>query len=310
MVPVQDTSLDTAFSIVAGRLVPGAALLGYRPLSGGVSAAVHVLDISSPRGFESLVVRRHGAASWKQLPHDVTQTEFRLLTALHDARLPVPQPLLLDASADVLPSPYYVMQFVHGSSEFPPAFLDAALRAMASFLALLHSLDAHTLALPSLPKREDPVESALQFVHDDPMAASLRDAITRFRSQHSPSALLHGDFWPGNILWKDHAIAGVLDWEDAAIGPAASDVACCRAELNVLFGATAASTFTEYYRAASVDPLGDLELWDFYVSSAALAALHQWGLPPEVEALRRARTSEFLTRAIESLTTTGTSSNR
>ena len=27
-------------------------------------------------------------------------------------------------------------------------------------------------------------------------------------------ALLHGDYWPGNVLWKNGALVGVIDWED------------------------------------------------------------------------------------------------
>jgi aminoglycoside phosphotransferase (APT) family kinase protein len=37
--------------------------------------------------------------------------------------------------------------------------------------------------------------------------------------------LLHGDFWPGNALWRDGALVAILDWEDAAIGDPLADVA-------------------------------------------------------------------------------------
>ncbi len=294
-----DTALDTAFAEIANRVIPGASLLQHRLLSGGVSAAVHVLDVSTPRGPTSLVVRRHGAATWKQLPDDVTQVEFSLLAALHEARLPVPEPLFLDVDRQLLPSPYFVMRFVRGSSEIAAPVLDHALRSMAAFLARLHSLDVRALSLPPLPSREDPIKAALQFAADD---SSLCDVISSLSPEQSPPTLLHGDFWPGNILWDKGEITAVLDWEDVAIGPAASDVACCRAEVNVLFGLDAARSFTQYYRAASANSLHDLTLWDFYVSSAALASLSKWRLPPEVETERRERTVEFRAHAIDRLT--------
>lgn len=301
MVPVADSLVQLAFSKIARRVFPDARLLSHRPLKGGVSAAVHVLDVSTPRGPTSLVVRRHGAASWKQLPDDVTQAEFRLLAALHEACFPVPEPLLLDTDAHLLPSPYFVMQFVDGSSDIPQSFLDSALRQMATLLARLHALDPRVLSLPSLPDREDPIDGALRFIPDNESTAQLREVVSFLRLHRPSPVLLHGDFWPGNILWNRGTIVAIVDWEDAALGPAASDVACCRAELNVLFGLSAACSFTEYYRTASSDALEDLPIWDLYVSSAALASLHEWGLPADVEANRRERTAEFLDHAVATL---------
>ncbi len=296
-----DPSLDSAFASIAERVIPGATLLAHRPLKGGVSAAVHVLEIMSPAGAARVVVRRHGVASWKPLADDVTQAEFQLLAALHGLGLPVPRPLLLDVSARLLPSPFFVMEMVEGSTHIPEDRLDSALRQMADLLAHLHSLDLRSLSLPLLSQREDPIQGALEFLPTDAESAPLRDLISSYELRTPRAALLHGDFWPGNVLWREAQLAALIDWEDAAIGPAASDIACCRAELNVAFGARAAASFTDYYRAASEDDVHDLHLWDVYVGSAALATMHEWGLPPEVEASRRERTSRFVDHAAEAL---------
>jgi hypothetical protein len=42
--------------------------------------------------------------------------------------------------------------------------------------------------------------------------------------QDSPATLLHGDYWPGNILIEKNSQLTVFDWEDAAIGPAVLDL--------------------------------------------------------------------------------------
>jgi len=42
--------------------------------------------------------------------------------------------------------------------------------------------------------------------------------------QNSPATLLHGDYWPGNILIEKNCQLTVFDWEDAAIGPAVLDL--------------------------------------------------------------------------------------
>lgn len=296
-----DTSLDVAFSIIAQRAIPGATLLQHRPLEGGVSAAVYALEVSAPGGPTALVVRRHGAAAWKQRADDVTEKEFQLLSVLQDLGVPVPRPLLLDVSARLLPSPFFVMELVKGSTHLPEAFLGSALRQMAEFLARLHSIDVQTLRLPQLALREDPARGALDYLPDSAEAAPLRAVISAYSVHPFRPSLVHGDYWPGNILWDNGRLAAVLDWEDAAIGPPASDVACCRAELNALFDESAARAFTEHYLSASASTLHDLALWDTYVGSAALATLHDWGLPPAVEARRRERTASFVAEAADAL---------
>ena len=42
--------------------------------------------------------------------------------------------------------------------------------------------------------------------------------------QDSPAALLHGDYWPGNILIHPKGGLTIFDWEDAAIGPPVLDL--------------------------------------------------------------------------------------
>lgn len=42
--------------------------------------------------------------------------------------------------------------------------------------------------------------------------------------ENSPTTLLHGDFWPGNILIHPKGGVTIYDWADAAIGPAVLDL--------------------------------------------------------------------------------------
>ena len=49
-------------------------------------------------------------------------------------------------------------------------------------------------------------------------------------------ALVHGDYWPGNLLWRRGRLIGVIDWEQPRLGDPTKDVATCRGDLNILFG--------------------------------------------------------------------------
>ena len=68
--------------------------------------------------------------------------------------------------------------------------------------------------------------------------------------------LLHGDFWPGNILWRYGQLVAVIDWEDAALGDPLADVANSRLEILWAFGIDAMQSFTHYYQSltASISP--------------------------------------------------------
>ena len=172
-------------------------------------------------------------ARWKTLEGDVTAPEYALQTALFAAGFPVPEPLLLDVSGSVLPSPYLVMEMVEGTT----------------------------------------VLGALQYIPSDPSYSNLHDAVARWMTKSVASTLLHRDFWPGNILWRDQKIAAVIDWEDGAIGSALSDLAECRSEIMAIYGGSSMEGFTKHYRAGTTCDLTDLPLWEVYAGYAALATM-------------------------------------
>ena len=56
------------------------------------------------------------------------------------------------------------------------------------------------------------------------------------RERPIASALLHGDYWPGNVLWNGRRLVGVVDWEEACIGDPIADVAIARLDMLWAFG--------------------------------------------------------------------------
>jgi len=296
---------DDPFAILIERAIPGASLQHRWSLKGGVSAHLEALEFTLPNGeTRRVVVRRHGAAGWKPLEDDVTTTEFALLKALDRAGIPVPQPLFLDVSASILPSPYLIMAFVEGTTTVEVRDLTGALRQMADFLCHLHSLELPSLKLPTLPALEDPVLGALKYLPGTVDIQPLRDLLSNVTPKPGRDALLHGDFWPENVLWKDNLLAAVLDWEDASIGNPLSDLAACRVELLCHYDEEAMTVFTHHYLNSKLIDTSDLPLWEVYVAAAAVATMADWGLPTNVETRRRERTIGFLERAAQEVLTT------
>ena len=56
--------------------------------------------------------------------------------------------------------------------------------------------------------------------------------------------VLHGDYWPGNVLWQDGRLVAVIDWEDASLGDPLADLATARVELLCRYGDDAMERFT------------------------------------------------------------------
>jgi len=274
-----------AFEDIASRL--GGTLVGQVPLVGGVSARVTGIDVAMPDGItRRAVVREPGASSWKGANPDAARREFELLAHLVAAGLPVPRPLLLDESP---PHPFFVMDFIEGTRDLPA---DGA-EALADMLARVHAL-----ALPGtmlLPDREDPIANLAKYL--GPGQAALQRRLADQPTLARRRTLLHGDYWPGNVLWRSGELVTILDWEDAALGDPLSDVACCRLELRYVVGPTGAEAFTRRYAQQTRRSLGDLPIWSAYVAAAALASMSQWGLPAEREAHMRREAEASLAEA-------------
>jgi len=211
-------------------------------LAGGVSADVYRLDVVLANGgTASLVLRVHGAS---HSGHSA-EIEYLLLQALYRRGVPVPEPLLVDASGYLLADPFLVMSFVDGTSSVPVAREGRYIDVMAAVLAQIHALP--TAGLPALPTRSDPLPEVLDYLPDgaewEELRAHLR-SLTDTAYGEAPK-LLHGDFWPENLLWKNGSVEAILDWEDSALGDPLSDVACCRLELRYKLGPAAMQRFTD-----------------------------------------------------------------
>ncbi|HSL77059.1 MAG TPA: aminoglycoside phosphotransferase family protein [Candidatus Limnocylindrales bacterium] len=106
--------------------------------------------------------------------------------------------------------------------------------------------------------------------------------------------LIHRDFHPGNLLWSDAAITGVLDWTDACLGPASFDLAHYRVNIATLEGSAVADLHFPG------DPMWDLEAALGYLDPRRL---DDWVGPwPSVPAsVARERLEKFTARAVAAL---------
>ena len=115
------------------------------------------------------------------------------------------------------------------------------------------------------------------------------------------SVLLHGDFWPGNILWREGQIVGMIDWEDAALGDPLADVANTRLELLWAFGVEAMWSFTHHYQSLADIDFTNLPYWDLYAALRRIPQIAGWGLDDITEKTMRERLRWFVAQAFMNL---------
>jgi aminoglycoside phosphotransferase (APT) family kinase protein len=294
-----------AIEHVRHALAPGGRVLRARPMHGGISSNIDLLHLETRAGNRlAVVVRRYGPY-WQRTDPGACAREFHLLRFLFDSGFPAPRPLLLDADGSAFDgAPTVVMARVPGRPVGQPRDLDDFLGQLALSLARLHALPVESLDF--LPQQHVAISRALaaeapQTEHDALLTRVADAARTGWPAARANARrrIVHGDFWPGNVLWWRTRLSGVIDWESPSLGEPTRDVATCRGDLSVLFGMNAADRFRAYYEAASSEPVRDMAFWDVLVSVWAVAEMDQWvigyhgigrrDVQPE-EARRRIRT--------------------
>lgn len=303
--PDKSPLAESTAQAILEALFPGYRLLSSRLAPGSYSNYTHILTARPPNGEETrLVVRRY------QVFGDYSRSEKarREFTALECAcrhGIPAPQPLYLDETGHLLGIPGIVTRYVVGEQIQAPADPLSWARALAGTLAQIHAvpcdpatrlalLDANAAATWFL--RSEGVPEPMQ-AH--PKGERIWQAMRRTFPQIQPvqPALIHLDYWSGNVLWEGERISAVVDWEEAARGDPAIDVAYSRMDMVLLGLPQAADEFLRAYEEASGHPLANLAFWELAAAARPLYTPVDWiDTSPAAE-----RFAAFLTGAIERL---------
>lgn len=297
-------SEDDAFRRLVRQLDSAATLLLARPLTGGVSASVTVVVFSRGNGqHDRVIVRRHGEVDRGRNPN-VARDEFTLLRHLYEAGLPVPRPLLVTEAGDPFPVPALVISYMEGATEFAPTDQDGYLATAATTLARIHrvALSPDLAFLPRMTLAPGARPADLDMSMSE---GRIRDALEAAgnvaQSRVNPDVLLHGDYWPGNLLWHEGELAAVIDWEDAHTGDPLADLGNSRLEFLWAFGPGAMATFTRVYLAHAGIDTSHLPYWDLLAALRPCGKLATWGLAPDDERRMREQHAWFVDQALAAL---------
>ncbi len=298
---------DNKFQQVVEKIAPHSKLLRAWALQGGVSAQVTALEIERPDGQrQKWLVRQHGEVDRQHNPQ-IAADEYRLLQMVYASGLAVPQPYGLDQSGEIFAVPYVVLEYIEGQPAFAPANLADYLLQCAAHLSRIHQLDEAHLDLSFLPQQTARYTKKLR-VRPAVLDASLQEG--RIREvleavwpvpQQNQSVLLHGDYWPGNLLWRDGQLVGIIDWEDAAVGDPLADVANGRLEMLWAFGRDAMQQFTQHYQSHNHIDFTNLPYWDLCAALRPASQLGEWALDASTEQRMREEHRWFVAQAFAAL---------
>lgn len=210
-------------------------------ISGGQSNPTYFVDHAGRR----LVLRKKPAGPILPGAHAI-EREFRVLSALSRADFPVPRPVRLVETDEILGTPFYLMEHLEGR-----VFADAALAnvtpverggiylAMAETLARLHALEPNEIGLGDFGKAGNYFGRQLarwsrQYAESPSDRLPALERLIRWLGDNLPddggrTTIAHGDFRIGNLMYhpQEPRVVGVLDWELATLGHPLADLGFC-----------------------------------------------------------------------------------
>lgn len=252
---------------------PSAAVLGSTRLEGGQHADTWKVDTENPA--TSVVVRQFPVGD------AAPSVEQRVLRALDGLGGLAPVLLGADLDGNWSRYPTSLVSWLDGQPDITPTDPKGWARELGRALAAVHAVPGERLAeLPSLLDGRGGSEEILA----GPLAAEVRSRWSEVVA--SPQVLTHGDYWSGNVVWRDGRLTGIVDWSGASRGPRGYDLGWCRLDLVLLFDEQIADEFLVAYGEESGEPVGEMRLWDCWAAARSDAIVESW--PPNYLPLGRA----------------------
>jgi len=229
----------------------GEPVISARALRGGMSSAVHLLITQDGAGQRrQAVLRRYVRPETHADEPGIAEREARALRAAGAAGVPTPALLALDPAGAGAGVPAVLMSRLPGRVDWWPSDTGRWLRRLAGVLPAIHAAPLPPAGLTGLFTACPPASYQPPPWARYPRVWGRAAEIYRQPAPVLPRVLVHGDFHPGNVLWRWSKVSGVVDWQAADTGPAVTDVAHCRVNLLTL-GAGAAERFTALWQQAA-----------------------------------------------------------
>lgn len=226
----------------AGRVL-GAPIAGAEPLPGGLTSTMLAL---TDRTGQRTVLRLMTEDPWRRHGAELTSRERAAQLELATTPVPAPSSVALDAAGEHGGIAAHLMNWLPGTPA--SAANSKQVAAMAAMLALIHDIE------PSHPFRPyqswaPPAKWVVPEWSRHPGSWKRAFDLLAAGPPDYTAVFLHRDFSHRNLLWRDDAICGVVDWVETSSGPAWLDVAHAATNLAISFGPVPATDLLRKYAA-------------------------------------------------------------
>lgn len=210
-------------------------------ISGGQSNPTYFVT----HGPDRMILRKKPAGPILPGAHAIDR-EFRVMTALHPAGVPVPRPIVYHDDPSVLGTPFYLMERVEGRifadcalPELAVAERQAIWMGLADALADLHNVDPASVGLGDFGRPGNYFERQIarwtrQWKESPNAPIPDLGVVADWLSTHLPPddgavSLAHGDFRLGNMMFHpcEPRVVAILDWELSTLGHPLADLGFC-----------------------------------------------------------------------------------
>jgi aminoglycoside phosphotransferase (APT) family kinase protein len=261
---------------------------------------LEVHPLHDEQGPWRLVCRQHQYVLRAPTPRVDAAAVATGATALQVAErhgLPAPHLVAADLSGNEAGVPASLETLVPGSTAWPVG-TPATLRAAGAALARLHAVAMGPQE--HLPFRPRPI-AVDDFATDrrtgrmptTPLLEQADHLVTTHGLPSGDTVYLHGDVWPGNLVWNGDGVAAFIDWKTAGVGAPGVDVSELRKQVAITFGPDAPQHVRTGWEQATGRKAEHVAYWD------AVAALNTPTTLYSPTATTQRDT--FLTQALEHL---------
>jgi aminoglycoside phosphotransferase (APT) family kinase protein len=164
------------------------------------------------------------------------ENELRWLPEVaRQVSLRTPLPLMAGVPSDAFPWPWSISTWIDGvpGDEVDPEVLARSAWSLATFLREVHvnapsDAPRNPYRSVTLAERSSTLEERLNELHHELNHVKVLSLWTSCRDVplgDRPAQWLHGDFHPGNTLYRDGELIGVVDFGDLCAGDPATDLA-------------------------------------------------------------------------------------
>jgi aminoglycoside phosphotransferase (APT) family kinase protein len=214
---------------------PALEIASIEPFGDGHSGFTYAVELSGRRSGAAYIVRLSPPNVRIAGPADVGR-QGRIMAALHEAGLPVPNVLAHSSEPVVDGRAFVLMERVDGVTWAALAGTVSVQDALASAAEFVARMQALALGATGIADEEPKTLQAeidrWSWLLDrsppwlNERSSLLHDELQRSAPPDSAPALVHADFHFGNILFQGSSIVAVFDWEIAQLGEPLLDFGC------------------------------------------------------------------------------------